>query len=158
MKQLLLLLLWALGFTAVLPCSAQQVTQYARPGQPTMTIYVMGGSGDAGIWQVERDIDFIEFLTLLNVARPLQERQDRRTKIVLRLYRGQSSRRDLIYEASLEETVEGEEPTPTLTNGDVLIVEPVTRSRLTVRTISSIISAVSGITLLAIRFSNLGNR
>lgn len=122
-----------------------------------MTLYVMGGAGDAGIWQVERDIGFVELLTVLNVARPIQERQDRRTKVVLRLYRGQGNQRDLIYESSLEESVEGTRPPPALTDGDVLIVEPITRNRLTVRTISSIVSAASGVILLAIRLSNIAN-
>ena len=122
-----------------------------------MTLYVMGGAGDAGIWQVERDIGFVELLTVLNVARPLQEREDRRTKVILRLYRGQGNQRDLIYESSLEEAVDGERPPPALTDGDVLIVEPITRNRLSIRNVSSMVSAVSGIILLAIRLSNIRN-
>ena len=133
-----------------LPSSAQEQNTYARPGRPTMTIYVLGGAGRGGVWQVERDIGFIELLSVLNVATPLREQQDRRTKIILSLYRGQGDQRDLIYTASLKETVEGSEPPPAVADGDVLIVEPITRNRLTVRTVSSIVSAVSGIILLAI--------
>ena len=122
-----------------------------------MTVYVLGGAGRGGVWLVEQDIAFVELLSVLNVASPLREQQDRRTRIILSVYRGQGNQRELIYTASLKEAIEGNEPPPTITNGDVLVVEPITRNRLTVRTVSSVISAVSGIALLIIRFSNLRN-
>ena len=122
-----------------------------------MTVYVLGGAGRGGVWQVEQDIAFVELLSVLNVASPLREQQDRRTKIILSVYRGQGNQRELIYTASLKEAIEGNELPPTVINGDVLVVEPITRNRLTVRTVSSVISAVSGIALLVIRFSNLRN-
>ena len=122
-----------------------------------MTVYVLSGAGRGGVWRVERDIGFVELLAVLNVANPLREQQDRRTKIILSLYRGEGNQRELIYTASLKETIEGLEPPPDVIDGDVLVVEPITRNRLTVRTVSSIISAVSGVALLVIRFSNLRN-
>ena len=34
----------------------QQIRLHARPGYPTITIYVMGNATNTGIWRVEQDI------------------------------------------------------------------------------------------------------
>ena len=43
------------------------VNEFARPGQPTTTLYLWGAVGTTGIWRVERDVDLIQLLSVARV-------------------------------------------------------------------------------------------
>ena len=114
--------------------TSAQVHQFVRPGYPAISLYVLGSAGQPGIWQVEQGIDFIELLTLLNVASRGGGSPEVETTILLHLYRRQGGARELIYDATLDETLTVREALPTVVDGDILVVEPEARRKFSIRT------------------------
>lgn len=141
-----------------------QPYEYARPGQPTMTIYVWGAVSKPGIWVIEREATLVEVLSLVNVQAGGDMQEGARETRFLRIYRGGGAPqpsgaygdRDLVYEAPLDEMMTALQLAPGLQDGDVLAVEVEThRSWFTFRNISSLIGTAAALTLLIIRLGEL---
>jgi protein involved in polysaccharide export with SLBB domain len=165
--------LWLAGLALVLwgfapQATAQQVTpyEYARPGRPTMTLYVWGAVSRPGIWEVEEEIALVELLSLVNVQAGRATREGVREERFVRIYRGGArggrevtapySARQLIFDALLEEVLKGERAAPALADGDILVLEVETHERvLTFRNVSSFIGTAASLTLLIIRLASL---
>lgn len=146
--------------------SAQEVSpyEYARPGQPTMTIYVWGAVSKPGIWVVEREATLVEILSLVNVQGGGTTQEGVQETRFLRIYRGGvpsepsglQADRNLVYETPLDEIVTALQVAPMLQDGDVLAIEVETRrSWFTFRNISSLIGTAASLTLLIIRLGEL---
>lgn len=133
----------------------QVVHTHARPGYPTITIYVLGNASQSGIWRVEQNIPFIELLTVLNVARTEQVQAETRTRVQLALYRTSGGGRSLVYESSFEDAILENASPPGIQDQDVLVVTSRTNRRFSLRTITTVVGSISAVLLLAIRISNL---
>ena len=102
------------------------VNEFARPGQPTMTLYLWGAVGTTGIWRVERDVDLIQLLSVRSPACRAWARRNRMcasglssTSIGSRAGSAQQ-----IYEEEVENLIGGgAAPVPALQDGDILAVE-----------------------------------
>jgi len=124
------------------------VNEFARPGQPTMTLYLWGSVGTTGIWRVGRDVDLIQLLSVAQVPGIGASQQNVRQNFILHIYREVDGERTQIYEEEIQNLIGGGARTvPPLQNGDILAVETKTRRRLslnlvftTLRTVSSFLS------------------
>lgn len=127
-----------------------KINEYWRPGFPTVTVNVMGSVGQAGLWKIERDLDFIEFASVLNIAKFDAGRD--RVITTVRIYRGPATSRALVYEAELKDILESVVPYPKLIDADLLVVEQEATGRgITFRTVTSTIAAIGSIILLTLR-------
>jgi len=154
----LLIVSLALGLFVLSPASAHAqnlplpeqsyVNEFARPGQPTITLYLWGTVGTTGIWRVERNVDLIQLLSVARVPGVGTSQRDVRQKFILHIYRQQSGERQEIYEEEIENLIGGgAAAVPALQDGDILAVETQTRRRIglnflftTLRTVSSFLS------------------
>ena len=148
----------AAGLSALRPSAAHAqdlqlpeqsyVNEFARPGQPTMTLYLWGTVGTTGIWRVERDVDLIQLLSVAQVPGIGASQQDVRQNFILHIYREVNGERNQIYEEEIQNLIGGgAKPVPPLQSGDILAVETQTRRRIslnlvftTLRTVSSFLS------------------
>jgi hypothetical protein len=124
------------------------VNEFARPGQPTMTLYLWGAVGTTGIWRVERDVDLIQLLSVASVPGVGTAEGDVRRRFVLHIYRDEGGERREIYAEEVENLIGGGgAPAPALQDGDILAIETRERRRIsldlvftTLRTVSSFLS------------------
>lgn len=132
------------------------VREYRRPGFPTMTLFVMGGVQQPGVWKFEREADFYEIISVLS-ATGLSATSQVSTKqeVIIRVYRENGASRTQVYQQDFSDILQGLQTPPKLQDQDILVVETVTRPtrRITVRAISSIIAATSSAVLLYLRIS-----
>lgn len=163
--------LLGLALAVLGPSAAAQEVEpyvYARPGQPTITIYVWGAVGRPGIWHVEQGVSLIDMLSLVNPQLGANLREEADVRRTLRIYRGgaasapaegspgPTSERELVFEAPLEEVLSVARPPLQLQHGDVLAVEAETQTRIfTLRNFASIIGTAATLLLLVIRLSEL---
>lgn len=156
---LLLPILLVLGLYAApisaqdLPSSESFIHTFARPGQPTIQVYIMGSVGTAGIWRIEQDTDLIELLSAANVSGFGENPPDHRTRVNLRIYRTNSDTRAMAYEARLDDVLAEGATYPPLEEGDVLEVETQRRRTLGIALASQVIGAASSLTLLILRLT-----
>ena len=127
---------------------------YARPGDATVQILVMGING--GIYEVTDGTRLDELLALVGGATGpeigLQSATISRQTTV-RLYRGSEGDRSLIYEAPLEQVLLAPHQHPRLLDGDLFLIETVTRNRFSWRDALSIIGGLASVALLVERIS-----
>ena len=124
------------------------VNTFARPGQPTINLYLWGSVGTTGIWRVERGVDLIQLLSVARVPGIGTSSRDVRQRFILHIYRDQGGERTQIYEERIEKLIGGgAKPVPDLQNGDILAIERQSRRALslnlvftTLRTVSSFLS------------------
>jgi hypothetical protein len=124
------------------------VNEFARPGQPTMTLYLWGSVGTTGIWRVERDVDLIQLLSVAGVPGVGTSERDVRRRFILHIYRDEGGERREVYAEEVENLIGGgAAPVPPLQDGDILAIETRERRRIsvnlvftTLRTVSSFLS------------------
>ena len=122
---------------------------FAKKGQATNKLLVLGNVGSPGVYQVGVDIDLDELLALSGGMEVTEE-----AKITVRLYREGSGRRNLIYEAQIDRVLAEPGLYPPLRDGDVLTVESKERNRVTLQTWLSILTGVSTVALLINTFTS----
>ena len=155
--------MWALvlvGFTAHHEVYAQEdskITDFARPGRPTMLVYIWGTASAPGIWKVETDVDPVELLSAAQVANYGNIDATNKQTTYISIFRQRGSQRSEIYKAKMEEFLKAEKKAPALEDGDLLLVETITKQRFSLQTILSGIAAAGSIVLLIIRLDQLGN-
>lgn len=162
-------LAWLLVLGIVLPCQAQTFGRvgdieargtayhvYARPGDATVQVLVMGIGG--GIYEVTDGTRLDELLALVGGTGGTElggEMPTIRRRTTVRLYRGTGGRRSLIYEAPLEEMLLQTDQHPRLQDGDLFLVETITRNRFGFR---EGVQLVGGLASLALLVERLGRR
>lgn len=131
------------------------IKEFARPGRATMMINVWGNAGSPGLWRVERDIDMIDFLTLVGVS-GVGDRQRRvRTKTYVAIYRTtDSGKHRQTYREQVENILDDGARYPQLRDGDILSVETEERSRIGLQLLGTIVGTASSITLLVLRLTS----
>lgn len=143
-RSYLLLCAFTLAFTATLPAQAQTFGRvgtviaegsayhvFAKPGEATVQIQVLGNVKFPGIYEVGAGTDLGQLLAL--TGGPVQVftegRVVRRTETTMRLYHGEGGRRDLVYEAAFETMLTNPGNYPVLQDGDVFNIETLTFER-----------------------------
>jgi hypothetical protein len=107
------------------------VNEFARPGEPTITLYLWGAVGNTGIWRVERNIDLIELLSVAGIPGLGAPEQEVRQTFLLQIYRGNASERTLVFEEKIESLIGGRPgDIPSLRDGDIVAIKTETRRRL----------------------------
>jgi hypothetical protein len=119
------------------------VFEYARPGEATILVNVWGNVARAGLWRVERDVDLVEFLSVVEVPGVGTNRIGTRSRNVVTVYRQREGERTVVYRRNLEDILEDGVQYPRLENRDVLEIETTQRQRIGFRLVSTIISTVS---------------
>lgn len=152
-----LMLLFAALQTTVYAQDEGKITDFARPGRPTMLIYVWGTASTPGIWKVEQDVDPVELLSAAQIANFGNIDASVKQTMYLSIYRLRGSRRDEIYKAKMTDFLTGASPAPALVEGDLLLVETITKQKFNIQTIFSGIAALGSVVLLIIRIDQLGS-
>ena len=129
--------------------------RYARPGYATMTVYIWGNVGKAGIWEIESGTDLVELLSAARVPGLGTEQADMQQRIILRIYRMQGTERQEIYDENLESVLEAGTRGPTLQAGDVLSVETQTERKFSFRTVAQYVGTASSLLILFLRLRRL---
>lgn len=132
------------------------INDFRTPGQPSMTVYIWGNVGSAGIWRVDRGVDFIRLLSAAGLPGVGQDDEEVRRRVFVRVYRSQSEDRRRVYEERLDRIMERGADIPDLQNEDVLEVEMQQRSRLIPRVerITSFIGSLASLILLYLRVTD----
>lgn len=122
---------------------------FARPGEATMQILVLGSIGSPGIYQVRVETELDELLGLTG-GTPLATSTRSETTVTVRLFREGGGRRDLVYEAPLERMLVEPGLYPPLQDGDVLTIETITieRGRFGWRDAISIVTSLTSVVVL----------
>jgi len=120
---------------------------FARPGDATVQIMVIGAEEGSGIYEVTEGTDLTRLLVLASGLSLQPQDQRTRREVTIRLYREQGGRRAIIYEAPLVDMLGEPAQTPVLQDGDILQVEIIERRRFGWRDGLTVITAVATVTL-----------
>jgi hypothetical protein len=135
----------------VVPSEAGFVSDFARPGEPTMVIYLWGNISQGGLWRVERDVDLIELLSAAQVPGVGTISPGVRQRIHVNIYRTVDGDRQRVYREEISQLLEEGAEYPSLSSRDIVEIEIRTRQRIGLGTISTVIGTLSSITLLTLR-------
>jgi len=133
----------------------ERLTDFSRPGRPTMLVYVWGTASISGIWKVEQGVDLIQLLSAAQIPNIGAVEQTSKQTVYLRIYRPSGGRRVEIYDSEIKKMIAQGSNYPSLQDGDILFLETVTKNRFNLQTIFSAIGAAASLTLLIIRVNQL---
>lgn len=158
--------LWMVLLLATAPCDAwgqnrpgemrtdgSSYHMFARPGQNTIQVLVLGDVGQPGMYEIGEGLDLAQLLALSG-GPGLQRSARNRSETTLRLYRPQDGQRELIFEAEMEGFMREREAYPSLRQGDVFQVETVERERFGWRDALRILTAAATVTFSIERLLN----
>jgi len=131
---------------------------FARPGENTIQILMLGDTGRDGIYEIGEGTDLAEFIALAGGAgeSPLSPQQ--RRDITIRLLRmGDDGQRRMVYESSLEDMLKLSDY-PSLQRDDVLRIRVRQRERFGWRDALQIVTSASTIVLLVDRIIRIRDR
>jgi len=124
---------------------------YARPGYPTVGVYVMGSVTTPGKWRVEDGAPLLDLLAVTQPVTPVPTRGGVREVVHVRLYRQPGAgARQLTLDSELDPLLLGAQAATPLREGDLVqvaveVIEPRRRASFT-----DILSVVTTITSLAV--------
>jgi len=130
------------------------VQEFARPGRATMIVNVWGSARSPGLWRVERDVDLVDFLSVIGIPGVGDRQPGVRTRTYVAIYRSVNAQRRNVYRERVEAILEDGAQYPALQENDILAIEVEERNRIGFRLISSIVGTASSITLLIIRLTS----
>ena len=133
----------------------ERLTDFSRPGRPTMMVYVWGTATTPGIWKVEQGVDLIQLLSAAQIPNIGNIDQSSKQTVYLRIYRPTGGRRVEIYKSEIKKMIAAGNNYPMLQEGDILFLETITKNRFSLQTIFSAIGAAASLTLLIIRINQL---
>lgn len=114
---------------------------FARPGQNTIQVFLLGDVGQSGVFMIGENIDLAQLVAL--AGGPVGTGRSRTT---IRLYRPEDGKRTLLYEADAEEFIE-QSSYPSLRTGDVIQVESIERRGFGWRDALTLITTAASLTL-----------
>lgn len=121
---------------------------FARPGQNTVQVMVVGSGIQVGLYEVGEGTN-LEQLVVLGGYSPGVRRASNDRTVTIQLYRDNpSGQREMIVDASLDALIAAEAPAPTVQMGDVVRVEVVDRERFSWRDGLRIVTAAASLTLV----------
>lgn len=136
---------------AITTNSGVAVYRYANPGQPTMDVRIWGAVRSPGVYQVERDTDLLDVLTLAGgPAVPAEDDRSVRS-VELQVLRDPAGARTVVLATTLGELTTQDTPLPGLQDGDLVSLSVQTRQRFTWRDALSVTSSVAALAVLVLR-------
>jgi hypothetical protein len=168
MRYLIGLSLWCILALSTLPTHAlaQDLTGglqsegtsyhvFARPGQNTVQVLVLGSGINAGLYEIGDGTDLAQLVALSGYGPGVRRARDDRT-VTIQLYRDNARReRRLVYDSTLDSLVTAQAPYPTLQTGDILRVEVVDRERFSWRDGLQIFTAAAAVALTIERLTRV---
>ncbi len=135
--------------------SEERITDFSRPGRPTMFVYVWGTASTPGIWKVEQDVDLLELMASAQI--PNYGNTDNQTKsvVTVRIYRTAGGDRVQVFSSEINELLKSGKSYPPLQENDIIMIETKSKQRFNLQTIFSAIGAAASLVLLAIRVNQL---
>ena len=130
------------------------VQEFARPGRATMIVNVWGSARSPGLWRVERDVDLVDFLSVIGIPGVGDRQPGVRTRTYVAIYRSVNAQRRNVYRERVEAILEDGAQYPALQENDILAIEVEERNRIGLQLVSSIVGTASSITLLVLRLTN----
>lgn len=128
---------------------------YARPGQNTVQVLVLGSGIQAGLYEIGEGTDLAQLVALSGYAPGVRRARDDRT-VTIQLYRDNAGgQRERVYNSTLNDLVAEQESYPTLQTGDILRVEVVDRERFSWRDGLQIFTAGAAIALTIERLTRV---
>ncbi len=128
---------------------------FAEQGEATIRVYMLGGQGASGIYEIGQGTRFDELLALSALApQPVQPRTKQR--ITIRHYHQEGGNRVLVFEEQLQEILQmNPNQYPELRDGDLIRVEVQTRNRFGWRDGLQILTSLSTVILLVERLTRV---
>lgn len=129
-----------------------------RAGFETMEVYALGAVESNCRWTVNRDIPFLDFLTMIR-PRGLEANEtfDATPIVIVQIFRESGPGRVLSYEATVEDILTSVAPMPTLEPQDIVLVklETIRKRRVfTFANVSAVLGTVSTTLLLYLRLKD----
>jgi protein involved in polysaccharide export with SLBB domain len=138
---------------AAQPVAAPSVENiYARPGYPTIGVYVLGSVETPGKWRVEDGAPLIDLLAVSGPATASAPRGGVSERVLVRLYRSSGgSSRQLTLDSELEQLLLGSQAAMPLREGDLVrvmveVTEP--RNRTSFIEILGVVGTVASVAAL----------
>ena len=141
---------------AVLPVSAQGTglaameNLYARPGHPTMVIYVLGDVATAGRWRVERGVQLLDLLAVAGPSVVMTEESETVEDVRVKVFREADQGRRLTFNESIESLLTSANASLLLEEGDVVVVDVIERRQSTAISLLAIASSVASLVLTVV--------
>jgi hypothetical protein len=136
------------------PSSETFITNFARPGQATISVHAWGSVGRPGIWRIERQTDLIEFLSVIQVPGLGLDAPGIREQIHVTIYRNSSGKRRQVYRASVTDLLEQGASYPALADGDILEIKEKRRRTFGFQKVAQIVGTASSLALLVLTLTN----
>lgn len=131
------------------------VMRYARPGEVTVKVLVMGAVGRTGIYFVGESTAMDELLALSGGLSTPPETNRQTRDATVRLYRQQGGVRTLIYEAPLDEMLQQPQAYPNLQDEDVFVLDVMIEQHWDWRDYLRVITGISSIISIGLRLERL---
>lgn len=126
---------------------------FARPGQNTVQVMVLGSGIQTGLYELGEGTDLAQLVALGGYSPGVRQARTERS-ITIQLYRDNAQgQRELAYASSLSDLVAASEPAPALEMGDVVRVEVVDRERFSWRDGLRVLTAAASLTLVIERLT-----
>lgn len=135
--------------------SDERITDFSRPGRPTMMIYIWGTASTPGIWKVEKDVDLLELISSAQVPNFGATDNSTKSTVTVRLFRSSGGQRVEIFQSEMNDLLKSGKSYPALEENDILMIETKTKQRFNLQTVFSAIGAAASLVLLAIRINQL---
>jgi hypothetical protein len=130
------------------------VTDFSRPGQPSMIIYLWGGVSRPGLWRVERDVDLVQLLTAAGVPSIGTDPAGTRRRTFIRVYRTSGDNRTEVFEQRVDRLLAEDSAYPPLQAEDIVEVQVKERRAVGIQLIGTLVSTASAVTLLVLRLTS----
>ncbi len=135
--------------------SEERITDFSRPGRPTMFVYVWGSSSTPGIWKVEQEVDLLELLSSAQIPNFGSTDNSTKSTVTVRLYRSSGGKRVEIFNSEMNALLTSGKIYPDLQENDIIMIETKSKQRFNLQTVFSAIGAAASLVLLAIRVNQL---
>ena len=135
--------------------SEERVTDFSRPGRPTMFVYVWGTASTPGIWKVEQDVDLVELISSAQVPNFGNIDTSKKSTVTVRIFRMSGSRRSEIFQSEMNALLTSGNTYPALQENDIIMIETNTKQRFNLQTVFAAIGAAASLVLLFIRINQL---
>ena len=139
----------------VMAQAEERITDFSRPGRPTMLVYVWGSSSTPGIWKVEQDVDLLELLSSAQIPNFGSTDNSSKTTVNVRVFRSSGGNRVEIFQSEMNDLLLSGKIYPELQENDIIMIESKTKQRFNLQTVFSAIGAAASLVLLVIRINQL---
>ena len=128
---------------------------FAKQGEATIQVLFLGSIGAAGVYEIGVETELDQLIALTGGA-PSATTNTAEVETTIRILRKEGTRRELIYEASIEQMMSQPGLYPPLQDGDVITVESITTQKtpFTWRDGLSLVSSLSSVVVLIRLFTN----